>query len=262
MTSKERVESSPIGQETLIIPEDLRTRKEPPESSVRAIFQNGTGKMIGMKLSLSNLEDLPILQRLEKEKEGLERRRDEKRIEKTLQAILKNRHGGGTISKSKRTKSVKALLAEQKTISAKIASKGERIDKLRNQLSKQLKNVLAKSNPFSPLTLKINGDIEIVQGKPLSEAEQVWWEYVRERGQEGPWQFIAARKDQNFLDVQEYFLSRLETKLARSPKAKERAEARFEAITQRLDQIPESDYAPLLPHIQEATDYAATYRLR
>lgn len=259
MSSKEKVELSPIGQKTPVIPEDLRTSKEPPEFSVRAIFQNGTGKMMGMKLSLSNLEELPILRELEEEKEGLERRRDEKRIEKTLQAIPKKRHGGGTTSKSERKKSLKALLAERKTISAKIAGKGERIDELRGRLSEQLKNALAKSNPFSPLTLRINGDIEIVQGKPLSEAEQVWWKHVKETGQEGPWQFIFRGEDQRFFDVQEYFLARVKVRLAQSHKDKEEAQARLKAITNRLDEMQDSDYTPLLPHIQKATDYAATF---
>lgn len=127
----------------------------------------------------------------------------------------------------------------------------QRVNQLRqiSQLRKQFENLLTQSHPFSPLTVAINGDVKVIKGKPLSEAEQTWWSYVRERGKKGPWQFIAAGENQRFLDVQEYFLARYESSLAASKDKRTKGEERFERIRKRLGRMDEKDYAPLLLHI-------------
>lgn len=254
MTSVERVEPSQILPESLVIPEDLRTNKEPPEPSLKTVFKNGTGKKIGMELSLANLEEFPPLQRLIEEKEKFEKIKE--RIPEALQAISRKKrsHGGGTISPKKRRKWQEDLKAEQKALPDKIEDRTRRID----QLTTQLKAFLAKSHPFSPLTVEVDGEAKVIKGESLTEAEQVWWQYVRKKGQEGPWQFIQRGEDQRFSDLQEYFVAKLEAQLAPSKK-KEGAKARLKAITNRLGEMKDGDFAPLQPHIQEATDYVSTF---
>ena len=131
------------------------------------------------------------------------------------------------------------------------------------QLRERLENVLAQSNPLFLLTVEVNGDVEIIDGEPLSYAEQEWWKYVREKGANGPWRFIPERQKQNFFDIQEFFVARLELSLAQRELGEDEvkeAQERLDRITAKLDEMEEEHYNPIRLDITSALAYVIEKR--
>lgn len=128
------------------------------------------------------------------------------------------------MSSRERTERRKRLLDEKRGIADKIIDRTKRI----GQLTDQLEILLPQSHPLFPLTVEIEREVKIIKGRPLSRAEKEWWWFVREMKGQGPWRLIrenTKEDDMRFLDIQEYFVARLELSWAQREADKNRESA-------------------------------------
>lgn len=234
-----RIEIENIKSFRLPIPDELRTA-EPPGPSATAIFENGTGRRVTKPISLESLEEVAPIQKLIEETEDLwvKLRKIPREIIGVSQRKTDNH--GRPIPERRRKKIINALQKEKKGLPDRIADKTQRLDHLRSKLSE----VVSASDPLFPLTIEVDGDVNVINGEPLTDAGRDWLKYVERKGPEGPWGFVVEEENGLYCAIRQYYEARMELALASMEADGTRetqAEREFEDVRRELDRIAEDE---------------------
>lgn len=164
----------------------------PPESHIILVFKNGTGNIVKERTTIDSWRDSTLREKINREIERLKERQE--RIPGQLQGLSqrKRKHGGKRSPKRELREIRERLIKEQEGIPDRIAHKRQLIV----EVGEKIEENLPKSNPLNPLQIKVIRRIEI-EGKPLLEADQYWWHFMRWEAPE-VWQLVQNGREQEY----------------------------------------------------------------
>lgn len=239
-------------KEPLVLPEHRNPEHKhseeisirPPEPLMTVIYKNGKGNRIEEEVTLSSFGESGITNKIKKEIETLRGRLE--RIPSQLQEIPKKKkeHGGRLVSKSKQTQRRERLAKEMVSIPNRIIH--------REGMIKQLKTILTSSDPFDPVQLEyLKAKIRIREGRVLSEEDQEFWRYLREKAPE-IYRHIKSGQTELFGIIRGVFIRRLDRHRAIKERKKEADDEFYRFI---FDEVEEEDYKLISEDLKKITHH-------